>query len=461
MRLWIALALAASACSSPPDPTIPPREEIGPPRPAATVLCFPPFSDFAQDWFVLADLSLGVSCEVFLEQDECILGIYRDCTDPSATSRQWVGMIDSKDMTDHLEFTVHQGSGSVSGRPPKCCSGDLVDQTWARLDCTLTSACNSPSDDAHAGAYLERVDPSATPWGTVGTPVAVAPERTLVDFAYVSGASQLWAVARNAILVHPLEEASTTTLPITVTDASLLVLADHQNTAYVADGTLLHRIDTRSKSLIGTTDVGGQIELFTHTSNGLVVGIRNGQETLLTLRDSAVPETVVGEATLDRLSAVVAVPDGTERSAFVAAEADGDLLVLTATLAMDRRELLDKPARTLFAVGEGVVGYFAECSELSTARHCYFEKNVFSSERPRRIGIPDAEMLLDALPAGDQVLFAGTGGNLVVLDRQDWRPLVQKRVPLEGAAKLAIDAQTGEVFALTEGSGLVQRINPN
>lgn len=461
MRRWVALALAIPACSSPPDPTIPPREEIGPPRPAATVLCFPPFSDFAQDRFVLADLDLGVSCPVFLEQDECILGIYDDCTDPSRSSRQWVGMIDSKEMTDRLEFAIHQGPGAVAARPPQCCSGELVDSTWALLRCTLTADCDNASDTAHVGAYLERVEDAPTPWGTVRSPVSVAPNETLVDLAYVSGAQQVWALARDQILVQRLDGGTATTLPVAVTDGTRLLLAKDENTAYVADGPNLLRIDTGSKDLIGTTDVGAPIDLLAYTTRGILVGVRDGQETVLTLRDTGVPESIIGMLTVDQLSAVVPVPEGTERSAFVAAEADGDLLVLTGTLAIDQEELIEKPARALFGLEAGIVGYFAECSELSAARHCYFEKNIFSTEPPRRIGIPDVGMLVDALPIEDRVLFAGTGSYLAVFDRREWRPLVQRRVPLEGAVKLARDRTTGEVFALEAAGGRVARISPN
>jgi hypothetical protein len=441
------LALAAIACSSPPPPAIPPREEIGPPLPAANE-CFPPYTRFAQDWFVLADLDLGVSCRVFLEQDECVLGIFDDCTDPSATSRQWVGRIDSAMMRDQLELHIFEGTGAVLGRPPKCCSGELVDMAWARLDCTLTADCGNPNDKVHVGAVLEAENDDG-PFADVMQTEEFATTAMLLDVALLPARRELWAIGTNAIFVHPLGGTSITIGNVGA--AKRLVVAPDEGTAFVADGSQLLRIDTAQREVTQTFDVGSAIQLLEFSNFGIVVGETAGNETTLALHRRGNISTVDAEGRLPKLAAIVEIPGGTPARAFVAAPVGGDLIVLTSSLTMTGPAVkLEKPARALFAVGTSI-GFLAECSDRSTELHCWFELDPMGTIR--RTGIPDIGPIMDAAweESRDRMIFSGESG-LGVLDRAEWRPLVQRRVPLAMGGPVATAGNDLYVLSPTGGA---------
>src|SRR5262249_55091123 len=124
-----------SACSSPQPPAIPDRETIGPPREASSE-CKPPTHMFAQDWFAIADLDIGSTCNAFIEQDECVIAIFRDCTDHDSTPpRSWQGAIGGPPQLDIELIRTRETSGSIMSRSPISCTGSLQDVTdqpvWA------------------------------------------------------------------------------------------------------------------------------------------------------------------------------------------------------------------------------------------------------------------------------------------------------------------------------------------
>ena len=454
MWRWLS-ALVLFACSSPPPPEIPPTSEIGPP-PAAALMCFPPYSMFAQKAFLLADLDQGTSCEVYIEQDECILGIYRDCTDPSPSSRQWVGIINSTGMRDALEFDIIEGVGGIVPRPPKCCDGELVDGEWAVLDCALSS-CSNNSDTAHVGAYIESLDVAASPWGSVAGSGTVG-GTGLIDFVFVSGRQEIWAITPVSLIVHEIGGASAT-LPINLTSASGIVLADHEGTAYVADGSQLLRIDTTTRAVDETVDLGAEVVVLTIGPAGVAVGVREGNGTRLSLRRAGdlstedathMFETEIGDA--------VPVQDGNSVTAWVASVEGGNLLVLTSSLSVSRERSLTKPATKLFSPAPLVLGYFADCSNLSNMKHCYFELDL-AREETRRIGIPDVGVLTDGAVSqdGTQMLFAGSDGGLGVLERATFRPRVRERVTLTTTGQVTRDTTSGDIIVVST-DGTFERI---
>src|SRR5262249_11798300 len=95
------------ACSSPPPPLIPSRDAIGPPR-EADRNCPISFERFAQAYFRIADLDRATSCIGYIEQDECILALFRDCTYDHP--RSWQGFIDmGADIRIGASYDPHLG----------------------------------------------------------------------------------------------------------------------------------------------------------------------------------------------------------------------------------------------------------------------------------------------------------------------------------------------------------------
>jgi hypothetical protein len=431
------LALSLIACSSPPPPTLPPRSEIGPDQPAATE-CFPPYNgSFAHDWFVLADLDLGVSCRVFLEQDDCVLGIFDDCTDPSPSSRQWVGKTSSEMTRDRLQFQIFEGNGSVVGRPPKCCNGELIDGDWSHLDCKLT-ACDNQTDQIHVGALLER-ETAPAPFADPAGREELSSTVTIRDFALLAAKREIWAVTQSEIVVQALGGA--TQVLDNVVDAELLVADPDERWVYVADGDTIMRIDVNAREQMESVDLGGPVEILEHTSRGILAGAVSGDTMMLSLHRRDDLTVIDASGTLPRLAAVIEVPNGTSPRAFLAAplEARADLVVLTSSLAIGSgAPNTERSPRAFVSVGGGAIGFLAECSERSTEQHCWFEVDL-ATNGVRRTGIPDIGDIIDAVhhAPSERVVFSGPEG-LGVLDRAAWRPLVQARVAIDGAGKLAL-----------------------
>lgn len=201
MRWVLPLALLAAACGDPSAPQLPPRDQIGPPDEAAKPeACVPPYPmGFGDEWYLLADLDRGVACFAYLERDECILGVFIDCTDPSEDRRQWQGRVTNESIAELAPVYRSAQDSSRLTRPPRCCHGAVVSSgttSYARLDCQLAT-CRHPADLSHAGLYFERYDPAANPAAAIA---ATSYEASgLVDVAFDPEAQRLWAVSSDAL----------------------------------------------------------------------------------------------------------------------------------------------------------------------------------------------------------------------------------------------------------------------
>ncbi len=159
----IALAAALFSCGKPPAPP-PPSDDRLPPLEAAAEC--PPVEQFANDYFYVADLETGRSCTLYIEQDECIVGIFDDCSHLSSNCdrprRQWRGTIDLAGSI-RLEPTYHVQPAT---RPPAQCTGSIESSEdtsrFATLDCTGGA-------NAHPGMFIERRIPidDRVPFGEV------------------------------------------------------------------------------------------------------------------------------------------------------------------------------------------------------------------------------------------------------------------------------------------------------
>ena len=164
VRLWglsrVTTLIAASAlgCDPPAASELPPTELVGPSPPAANT-CVPPYARFANDAFLWADLDRGRSCTVYLEQDECVLGVFRDAA-CGGDEREWRGIIDGEDRI-RLGALYPPGTAGLLPRSPRCCNGLLRRDDdippSSQLACQMRE-CGNPADADHLGIRLERMD---------------------------------------------------------------------------------------------------------------------------------------------------------------------------------------------------------------------------------------------------------------------------------------------------------------
>lgn len=162
-RDWL-LPLLLAGCGSPGAPGSPPAGAL--PLPPAANTCGPALQ-VGRDWFYLADLQSGNSCSVYLEQDECVLGIYDDCT-VRVGARQWVGRVGTDSSVGLTgERVLTPGRTECSGRV-----GTESDRDHLELGCSPTS------EGAVSRLVLER---------RVEPPPALARARRRVEVAPVLG----------------------------------------------------------------------------------------------------------------------------------------------------------------------------------------------------------------------------------------------------------------------------------
>lgn len=169
---WCLALGALAACEAPPAPPGPPMEKLPPLESAST--CSPGAKLVNReakppDKFYFADLETDKSCEVFLEEDECIIGIFDDCTweaqgiDPMvpesspARQRQWIGRLN--DMGSHkgmLDLNPLYGTPPTMNRLTHC-FGEVDEIGSSQASARLTCGNN------HRGFYLEKRDMAAKP----------------------------------------------------------------------------------------------------------------------------------------------------------------------------------------------------------------------------------------------------------------------------------------------------------
>jgi len=160
-RVLLGLVLVA-ACESPGGPP-PPADSLLPPRESASscgpsgMPLFPQLTSKPNGY--MADLEEGGSCGIYLEQDDCVVAIFRDCTYYPG-SRQWIGTVHAD--TTQISLTIsptYEPAPMLAG--PQKCTGTFLDPSNPRASTTLTCEGNG----TRQGLYLERRDVTAKPFG--------------------------------------------------------------------------------------------------------------------------------------------------------------------------------------------------------------------------------------------------------------------------------------------------------
>ncbi len=420
------LLAAALGCGPVPAPDWPQDA----PEPAAAA-CEPPYARFAPGRFQLADLDIGRSCSVFLEQDECVLGVYRDCSVPTEAPREWRGWVDGP---GRLRLDALFPVPPTLPRSPRCCEGSLVRDegpTWALLRCGF-SGCGGSIERGHAGLYLEAEVPAdpAFELGPLGPPIG-----PLVDargrWLLIGGGdgAGLW-LAGDAGPTHRFEGGT-------------VLAVDPDGAPWVA---VAHQLRRPGGQL---TALPGPALALDADRSGAVVAL--GDRLVRVSADRVVERPLIGVepaglALLDSGEAVLVGADRIVR--FDAAlEPVGTLLAGDAWVGRPRAATRLGPW----------VAFVARCHTAAAGEHCLF---TFSpeTEELRRVGLPDGRRLGRPVAGTDGRWWVpDESGRIHVVEPGSLRPELYRRVEgPEGLAAL-IEGPQGGLAVLGDGRAALVR----
>ncbi len=214
------------------------------------------------DWFHFADVIGGNSCLIYLEQDECVLGILDDCTD-RAVSRQWYGRL-----SPGLDVTLVARRGSAEPGPQ--CSGRIGETPEERS--RLELRCVTSPDHAGSKIVLERRLDSPPALGEVERRVDVFPYLGAGPFAdmdeymfdaaevKVAGRDELWftvgAGDHPQTGVHMLDQHSRSLVGFVPMPYAQLVEPAGASVVAVSSYAIT-QIEAETRNVLGTTPLSG------------------------------------------------------------------------------------------------------------------------------------------------------------------------------------------------------------
>jgi hypothetical protein len=472
---WGALALVgALACSSPPPPVIPGRDVIGPPY-AAQVNC-PEGSGsarIAQSNFRIADLDRGTVCTGFIEQDECIVALYHDCTYDIAHARSWQGQIDEKMSVIDL-YASYEHGGGVFPRSPNFCSGTLKlpasAPPWAMLTCQISgSAGMSP----HSGFYVERAD--STPIYHLMPPngiQVVAPrmetEGFLPGMVVLSKAGQLWVIANgtsasgdaSGLYSGPLG-ASSLTRAMSLNGPTILRATADEAWLFIATGSELLRVSPQNPSQPMMVRASGPIVDLAIVGSSVLVAVNappNGTRLQAYTIDPLAPAGM--EQPLS-FAVTGILPLTTTGTIAILASTSSELTPLSFSLT---------PGQS-FAPIQGSTPTAYTLVDANTLALAYISPNNPASTHYLEIGVGPKNTLLDLfVPDASEVqglacdaqrenmVTVSKGGTVQVIDRMGPRTVLGSEVVLPDhapASHVVYDPKTDAFFVLAGSTGVV------
>lgn len=463
---WLSLTSLA-ACSGPEAPTIPPRDQIGPPEAAGDHCPRKVVPRFAQAYFQVADLELGQTCTGFIEQDECVIALFRDCTDQvSDIPRSWQGTIE-EDGDIHWERTT-ETSGSVIARSPSECNGTLSTaaegdiRVWAKLDCRVGMG-------THGGFYFEKLpadnEPPVPPYITVGsqkTEVLLNPEQDnqLVDFAVLQQKNELWALvnAQSSIGLYTggTSAAQLALFPtLVLSKPKRLVVDDAETSVVIADASNVHRLDPLAMTVTSTAEPG-EIRALELTSAGVLIASSAGQNrTLLRFRDPLTLAQRGTEGALDgRVDRIVPLYEPSSRA-----------IALLTFLDSTTVKLIDAELRDVMTVAmlpeipDHAVAITGSQRVMFSAKDggAIFSIRISDGSAPIKVQLPldDVESLWwhkqDRL-----LLVSSRDRQLYPFDVDADRPLLQAKVSLEAELSIIRADASGRLFGMFGEDGVIR-----
>lgn len=473
-------ALFFAACSGPDAPIIPDQSVIGPPAAAGDHCPKEAVTRFAQRWFRVADLDTGRECTGFIEQDECVVALFRDCTDPiSKPARSWQGSIDK---LKHLNLArTTESANGVMARSPTECSGELtIDvnepiDTWAKLTCKIPMG-------KHGGFYFERIDEELPPFAHIDNSKRIVlfpdppSENQLPDFEILQGRDEIWALVAtgeqqlSGLYTGSINDARLTkSARIGFTRATHLVISEDESYALIADNNQLARLDIAGTSSI-TVNLGQKIK---DVAIARVRGASgSGSRVLVALSVGSPGNERTELRALDPLTLAVTTPaaklfDG-EVSQLVAFDEEGTNAIALLTFEQDIRvKLIDSqlgdvgmpetlpeiPGRAINLPSFKKVAFSGEDTD------GFFTISVVDGTVSPKIKLPGGKITAfffnPAFGPNGRLLIGNQMRLMIPFDVEHDRPLIQQilEVPIE-SDMIRADA-SGRMYSLSTEKGVI------
>lgn len=186
---WALVVGLQLGCGSPPPARL---GAVDPLPPEAAQDCALPYVRLDAGPALWSDLDRGTTCEVWVESDECIFGIWEDCVSlPQVRRREWQGRF--RDLRAEL---VPAHVPSAPDRAPTRCEGVLETRREGRI---LRAACVLDDPSPHAGVLLEWPVAGARPWARADEAVPAPAGLTSADG---DGQGGLWLGADDGSLLR-------------------------------------------------------------------------------------------------------------------------------------------------------------------------------------------------------------------------------------------------------------------
>ena len=472
------IAAAAMGCAEPPPLPAPPTNRVPPIERAAEC---PPVGHFAHRGFEWIDIDEASGCGVFIEQDECVLAIFDDCTGPGGVTRQWEGILSVDDTITLQPF--HEPAPPTS--PPTRCTGKLQEPdspgAWARLSC---------DGNGHAGFYLEGHDPAATPFGTV------QPDRQIdidsaqgglfpgvTDMEIIDGPNgrELWIVDAHgpikldaSIMIYDLATSALKAKLDLLGARRITPLAGHREVVALSAGKLI-RYDVATHMRVQTTTSAHNFNLMDLSPDGTTLFVAEQTKAqdstnIITARrpddlDVITASSTITEALIMHFEATA--PTSSITAALVIGAQTGfntlvpNLIAMTSNLDVVWR---DDPGFGLWHFEN--LFFIPERQRVAVVRsRLYWELDysqpVMTFDDP--IPVPFIGGL-DAVAYDPDTNRAYVGGNGVVFIDFATGRAVQSRTgiaPETHVRRMLLDPMTKELFLMTPDPGKIQVITPN
>ena len=472
---WLTPCLILCACGSPPPPGPVPGERT-PPSPVAND-CPAVGSPFGNDRFHVQNLGPRLVCQVYLEQDECVVAIWDDCTVELAnTQRSWEGRIDPVPGVDPRIWMRSHSRGSA--QEASSCQGTLElgsETPRSLLDCQRDGGGSFQM-------YLERRVASPAPLGEpmVTLSVGPAPIRFITAFQSTAGPAFLAAVSEFSISegggLFLFRDAGAgqfqrVEVPASYSYLQLAQASEDGRLLVVGGRNDLFVVDTGSLSVIGHESVGGNAGdnvagIVQTGANEMIVGFRQESVRQVELQRYQMnplarvgpPVTIAGT----QLNRFLGAPGGDPLLLFVKEDGASRLKRLDPqSLAVRDAETIGLPAIETHSVlldQSGTAAIFADYRSFA-------ELSLASPELRRHLPAPyfQSSVALGYDPVRNWVFAGGVQeegklGAVYAIDRASMRPFPRPLVTNDAPDSIAV---LGDLLFVAARTRIFQaRLNP-